>query len=96
MTKKLWLAALAALVLVLPVAAAEMTEGVVRKVDRDTGKITLRHGEIKHLDMPPMTMVFQASDPALLDGLKPGDKVLFSAETTAGGALVVTRIEPAP
>ena len=96
MTKKRWLATLAALVLALPLAAAEMTEGVVRKVDRDTGKVALKHGEIKHLDMPPMTMVFQARDPALLDGLKPGDKVLFSAETTAGGALVVTRIEPAP
>ena len=56
MTKKLWLAALAALVLVLSVAAAEMIEGVVRKVDRDTGKVALKHGEIKHLDMPPMTM----------------------------------------
>ena len=95
MTKR-WLAALAAVVLALPVVAADMTEGVVRKVSRDTGKITLKHGEIKHLDMPPMTMVFQAKDSAMLDGLKPGDKVLFSAETTAGGALVVTRIQPAP
>ena len=94
---KRWLAALvAAVALAVSAAAAEMAEGVVRKVDRDTGKITLRHGEIKHLDMPPMTMVFQAKDPALLDGLRPGDKVRFSAEATAGGVLVVTRIEPAP
>ena len=77
-------------------AAAEMTEGVVRKVDRDTGKVALKHGEIKHLDMPPMTMVFQVKDPTMLDGLEPGDKVHFSAETTAGGALVVTRIERSP
>ena len=77
-------------------SAADMAEGEIRKVDKDAKKITIKHGEIKNLDMPPMTMVFQARDPALLDGLKPGDKVLFSAETTAGGALVVTRIEPAP
>jgi Cu(I)/Ag(I) efflux system protein CusF len=86
----------AATALPLPVAAAEMTEGVVRKVSKDTGKITLKHGEIKSLDMPPMTMVFQVKDPGLLDKLKPGDKVLFSAETTAGGAFVVTQIQPAP
>ena len=93
---KRWLLALAALALAVPATAADTAEGVVRKVSRDTGRITIKHGEIGNLDMPPMTMVFQAKDPALLDGLRPGDKVRFSAEKTPGGALVVTRIEPAP
>jgi Cu/Ag efflux protein CusF len=55
--------------------------------------MTIRHGEIKNLDMPPMSMVFQVRDPALLDKLKPGDKIRFSAEKLEG-AFVVTAIEP--
>lgn len=74
--------------------AAELTDGEVRKVDRDAGKLTLRHGEIKHLDMPRMTMVFQVREPALLDKVQVGDKVMFRAEK-AGSAFVVTAIEPA-
>ncbi len=73
-------------------ATTEMTQGEVRKVDKENKKITLRHGEIKNLGMPGMTMVFQVKDPAVLDKLQPGDKVRFIAEN-AGGALVVTRIE---
>jgi Cu(I)/Ag(I) efflux system periplasmic protein CusF len=80
----------------LPVLAAEMNDAEVRKVDRDAGKITLKHGEIKSLDMPPMTMVFQVKAPALLDKVKAGDKVRFAAERTAGGAFVVTEIEVKP
>jgi Cu(I)/Ag(I) efflux system periplasmic protein CusF len=76
-------------------ATADMTEGEVRKVDRETKKLTLRHGEIKSLDMPPMTMVFQVKDAAMLDKLKPGDKVRFAAEKTASG-FVVTELKPAP
>ena len=56
--------------------------------------LTLRHGEIKHLDMPPMTMVFQVPDPALLDKVKPGDKVKFMV-VNEGGKMVVTDIQPA-
>lgn len=73
--------------------AAPATEGEVRKVDKSAGKITLKHGEIKNLDMPPMTMVFTARDPALLDKVKAGDKVVFNAEKD-GGQYVVTAIEP--
>ena len=65
-------------------AAADMSEGEARKVDKGAGKITLKHGEIKSLDMPPMTMVFGVKDPALLDQVKPGDKVLFKAVNEAG------------
>jgi Cu/Ag efflux protein CusF len=75
-------------------AASEMTEGEVRKVDKDAGKLTLRHADIKSLDMPAMTMVFQVTERALLDKVKVGDKVRFRAEK-AGGAYVVTAIEAA-
>ena len=71
---------------------AAMTEGEVRKIDKENKKITLRHGEIKNLEMPGMTMVFQVKDPAMLDAVKAGDKVQFRAER-AGGALVVTDIQ---
>jgi len=72
-----------------------MAEAEVRRVDTAAGKISLRHGEIKNLDMPPMTMVFQVSDPALLDKVKAGDKVRFTA-AQVNGAYTVLSIEPAP
>ena len=74
------------------VSAAPMSEGEVRKVDKDAGKITLRHGPIPSLDMPPMTMVFRTADPAMLDRVKAGDKVRFTADKV-GGQYTVTSIE---
>ena len=76
-------------------ATLPYTDGEVRKVDLSAQKITLKHGEIKNLDMPPMSMVFQVKDPALLEKVKTGDKVKFTAEQI-GSALVVTDIQPAP
>ena len=75
-------------------ASGDMADGEIRKVDKDTKKITIKHGEIKNLDMPGMTMLFQVKDPAMLDMVKPGDKVKFKAEK-AGGGLVVTEIQMA-
>lgn len=75
-------------------AAATMTDGEVRKVDMDAKKITIRHGAIGNLGMPPMTMVFQVKDPAMLNQVKAGDKIRFSAENI-GGANTVIRIESA-
>jgi Cu(I)/Ag(I) efflux system protein CusF len=73
-------------------STADMAEAEIRKVDLDAKKVTLKHGPIKNLDMPPMTMVFQVRDAALLDKLKAGDKVRFSAEQQQG-AYVVTAVE---
>lgn len=74
-------------------ASVEMTDGVIRKVDKTNSKITIKHGEIKNLDMPGMTMVFQVSQPELLDKVQAGDKVKFRAEKS-GSAFVVTDIQP--
>jgi Cu(I)/Ag(I) efflux system protein CusF len=76
-------------------AAPDMSDGEVRKVDKSAAKVTIKHGEIKNLEMPPMTMVFQVKDAALLDKVKAGDKVKFRAEK-AGSGYVVTAIETAP
>jgi Cu/Ag efflux protein CusF len=72
--------------------AADMVDGEVRKIDKAARKITLKHAEIKNLDIPGMTMVFQVKDAAMLDKLQPGDRVKFAAERS-GGAIVVTAIE---
>ena len=69
--------------------ASYMTDAEVRKVDMAQGKVTLKHGEIKNLDMPPMTMVFTVTDKAMLDGVKPGDKVKFKAANESGKMMVV-------
>lgn len=69
-----------------------MAEGEIRKVDKDTKKITIKHSEIENLDMPGMTMIFQVKDTAMLDKVKAGDKVKFTAEKS-GGAIVITEIE---
>ena len=76
----------------MPMSTDAMTDGEVRKIDKENKKITLKHGEIKNLEMPGMTMVFQVKDPAMLDMVKAGDKVMFKAEK-ANGALVVTEIQ---
>ena len=73
---------------------AALVEGEVRKVDREAGRLTLRHGPIPSLDMIAMTMVFRVADAAMLEPLKTGDKVRFAAERV-GGDLTVTRIESA-
>ena len=75
-------------------AAPDMTDGEVRKIDKDAGKITIKHGDIKHMDMPGMTMVFTAKDKSLLGKVKPGDKVKFMVDNE-GGKMVVTDIHPA-
>ncbi len=74
------------------VANASLAEGEVRKVDHAQGRLTLRHGPIESLAMPPMTMVFRVQDPGLLEELKPGDRVRFEARRI-DGAYVVTRLE---
>lgn len=75
-------------------SAASMAEGEVRKVDTDARKITLKHGEIKNLGMPGMTMVFQVKEPSMLEKVKVGDKVRFTAEKL-NGAITVTSLEAA-
>ncbi len=70
-----------------------MTEGEVKKVDLETGKVTIKHGEIKHLDMPGMTMVLTVKDKTLLTNIKPGEKINFMV-INEGGRLVVTDIQP--
>ncbi|MDB5890270.1 MAG: hypothetical protein JWP47_1101 [Polaromonas sp.] len=75
-------------------APADMSEGEIRKVDAENKKITIKHGMIKNLDMPGMTMVFQVKDTRLLAKVKAGDKVRFTAEKS-GSAFMVTDIQPA-
>lgn len=80
-----------------PAAAAstvndDMTAGEVRKVDKDSKKITIKHAEIKNLDMPAMTMVFQVKDVTILDKVNAGDKVKFKVMKTDGG-LVITDLQ---
>ncbi|WP_370682109.1 copper-binding protein [Comamonas sp. GB3 AK4-5] len=77
-----------------PAAGAVMTAGEITRVDARSGKLTIRHETIANLDMPPMTMVFNLQDPQSATGLQPGARVRFHAEEQ-GGALVITRIEPA-
>jgi Cu/Ag efflux protein CusF len=73
-------------------ANAELTNGEVRKVDKATGKVTIKHGWVKKIDMPPMTMGYRVKDPALLDQLQPGDKIRFDVDRV-DGAFTITRME---
>jgi Cu(I)/Ag(I) efflux system protein CusF len=79
---------------VAPKAAAALSDGEIKKVDKAAGKMTIKHGALANLDMPPMTMVFRVKDKAMLEQVKSGDKVNFSAEKL-NGALTVTAIEAA-
>ena len=75
------------------VAKPDMVDGEVRKVDIDNQKLTVKHGEIKNLQMPGMTLVVQVKDPAMLSQVKVGDRIQFAAEKS-GGAIVITRMQP--
>jgi Cu(I)/Ag(I) efflux system periplasmic protein CusF len=74
-------------------AAAQPVDGEVRKLDKAQAKITLKHAEIKSLDMPAMTMVFRVKDGKMLDGLAEGMKVKFEAQKIDGN-YTVTAIKP--
>ena len=74
--------------------SSEMYEGQVRRINKDTSRVTLAHGPLKAFNMPPMTMAFPVKDAKQLATLKEGDKVRFALEQS-GDDLVVTRIEAA-
>jgi len=85
------LAALAAGLLLSLSATAQTVDGTVEKIDAEAGKVTLRHGEIKSIDMPPMKMAFRVADPKWLQTLQVGDKVKFDA-AKVNGQFTVTAI----
>ena len=91
---KILKAALIAAVLAISPALADgdMVKGEVVKVDKAAGKVTLKHGPIKKLDMDGMTMVFRVADPAMLDKVKAGDKVRFEADRV-NGAITITSMD---
>lgn len=64
--------------------ASEWTKGEIRRIDIDNKKVTIKHEEIKSLDMPPMSMVFNVDNSETLKGLKPGDQIEFSADQKSG------------
>ena len=73
-------------------AASDMAQGEIQKVDKDTGRLTIKHGEIKNLDMPGMTMVFATKDKTMVDKVKTGDKIRFKA-VNENGKFIVTEIQ---
>ncbi len=73
-------------------ASSSRSDGEVRKVDMDAKKLTVRHGPLENLGMPPMTMVFQVKDPAMLDKVKAGDKIKFVADKV-GGTYTISELE---
>jgi Cu(I)/Ag(I) efflux system periplasmic protein CusF len=75
-------------------SATATSQGEVRKIDAANQKITLRHGPLANLGMPPMTMVFQVQDAAQLEGLKVGDKVSFVAQQQ-GSQFVASELQAA-
>jgi Cu(I)/Ag(I) efflux system periplasmic protein CusF len=90
------LAASIAIAPVIALAQANLVAGEVKKIDEAAGKVTLKHGPIKNLNMDDeeMTMVFRVADPAMLKQVKAGDKVQFEVERQTGG-LTVTKLQKA-
>lgn len=76
---------------VVSFAQSNETNGEVKKIDKEQGKVTLRHGPIKNLDMDQMTMVLRVQDAKMLDGLAVGDKVMFEADRI-NGQITITKI----
>ncbi len=92
MFKRLFAVVVAACLAVAPTLAdSNLVKGEVVKVDKAAGKVTLKHGPIKNLDMEPMTMVFRVADPAMLDRMKAGDRIEFEADRV-NGAITITKV----
>lgn len=72
-------------------AHAQTVDGEVKRIDPEAGKVTLKHGEIKSIDMPAMQMSFRVADPAWLKALQVGDKVKFDA-AKVNGQFTITAI----
>ena len=72
----------------------DFVNGLVTKIDGSAGKITIKHRPIKKFDMEPMTMVFRAADPVMLNAIKPGDQVRFVSEHI-NGQFTITKMEKA-
>lgn len=87
--------ALASTFTLAQVASADLSSGEVRKLDKDAKRVTIKHGTIKNLDMPGMTMVFQVRDQAVLDKLPASGEIRFRAEQLQG-AYVITQVENVP
>lgn len=77
-----------------PAASDRMVDGIVKKLNRGTGKVTLSHGPLQNLGMPAMTMEFAVKDAKWLNDLKEGARVRFLADRV-DGAFTVVRLEPA-
>lgn len=76
-----------------PAAAdAKLADGTVKKIDKSAGKLTIAHGPLEALGMPPMTMAFHAAEPGLLDQVKVGDRIRFAVEKVRG-VVTVTAVE---
>lgn len=74
--------------------ANALADGEVKKVDKDTGKLTVQHGPLTNLGMPGMTMAFKVQEPAMLDQVKAGDKIRLRVERV-NGTYTVTKLEAA-
>lgn len=70
--------------------ADAMANGQIKRINKRAKKLTIKHGEIKNLDMPPMTMEFHVQDAAMLDAVKKGDQVKFSVEDRDGKMIITT------
>jgi Cu/Ag efflux protein CusF len=69
-----------------------LTEAEVRKVDAATGMVTLKHGALENVGMPPMTMAFKAKDAAMVKQVHEGDKVKVRVENV-NGTLTIVKLE---
>lgn len=69
-----------------------LIDGIVKKVDKAGGKLTVSHGALPN-GMPPMTMAFLVKDASWLGKVKEGQKIRFASENI-DGAMTIVRLEP--
>lgn len=91
-SKKIFAAALVFSVIAAPALAQQYTKGTVKEVKADEEKVTVIHEELKNLDMPAMTMVFNVADPAMLEDMTEGAAIEFVADRVRG-KLTITDVK---
>ena len=71
--------------------ASDWVAAEVKKLDVKRERIVLKHGEIPHLDMPPMTMAFRPADPSWMQQVAEGDRLEVKLEKV-NGAYTITEL----
>ncbi|MBR8157511.1 copper-binding protein [Burkholderia cenocepacia] len=77
----------------MSVPDTKLTDAEVKEIDAGRKLVTLKHGALDNIGMPPMTMAFKAGDAAMIPSLHVGDRVRVRVENVNGTLTIVKLVK---